>query len=62
MKTLKFFLILLSTSAYFFLLGCVGGYEAGKILTPELLACCGGSVAVVWASLAAIDKIERGGK
>lgn len=45
--------------ALFFCLGSAGSYEAGTLSLGAFLGYSGGSVAVVWASFAAIDKIER---
>ena len=61
MKALKYICVLLIALALFFCLGSAGGYEAGKLSLGAFLACSGGSVAVVWASFSAINKIERGG-
>lgn len=55
----KSIFVLLIVLALFFCLGSTGGYEAGKLSLGAFLACSGGSVAVMWASFSAINKIER---
>lgn len=60
MQTKFFFLFALITLALFFALGSAGGYDAGILSSGGFLACSAGSVAVIWASFKAIDKIERG--
>lgn len=59
MKTSIFFIALI-VLALFFLLWSVGADEAGLLSSGAFLCCSGGSVAVMWAAGAAIDKIERG--
>ena len=60
MKAKKFIHVALIALALFFALGSAGGYEAGALSLGCALACFAGSVAVVWASFAVIDKMERG--
>lgn len=60
MKAKYFIPVALIALALFFALGSAGGYDAGTLSLGGVLACSAGSVAVIWASFKAIDKIERG--
>lgn len=58
MKLIKIAIALAACLALIFALGSLGAYEAGNLSTLGLIARCGASTAVVWASLYILNREE----
>ena len=59
MKKMHKTLAAVALLAFLYLLGCVGGAEAGKLSLGELLVHCVAALSVMWAAMAAYNKITE---
>jgi fucose permease len=59
MKVLRFFTLLGFCFALILAVGSVGGYDDGTMNEAQLLACCGASMALMWASVKIYNKTQQ---
>ncbi len=59
MKVIRIATVITACLALLGSLGSVGAYEVGHLTTLEMLALCGGSCGLLWASVEIYNKLQK---